>query len=113
MPLFPTLRRSPRKQPAPSLTGPEPLESRVVPSALGVPAAPSIVSVHQGDYRLFVQDRLPDGSLGPAAALEAKGVNWSPDSVGTDPADLTQEYAKSYQTDIPLMAKMGVNVVRV
>jgi hypothetical protein len=78
-----------------------------------VPTAPSIVTTLPNDRRIFVQDRRPDGTLSTPAALVANGVNWSPASIGTPQADLTQEFAKWYQTDIPLMAQMGVNVVRV
>ncbi len=78
-----------------------------------VPAQPSLVSVQSGDRRLFVRDRLPDGTLGQQYALISKGVNWSPASIGMDPAAITQEFVKWYQADIPLMAQMGINVVRV
>jgi hypothetical protein len=81
--------------------------------ALPVPTAPSIVSVAPGDSRVFVRRRLWDGRLTDPAALVARGMNWSPDSVGTPPEELQLEFARWYQTDIPLMARMGVNVVRV
>ncbi|MCX5665982.1 MAG: hypothetical protein NT036_02895, partial [Candidatus Omnitrophica bacterium] len=77
------------------------------------PDVPSIVTVTQGDRRLFVQDRLADGTLGAPYAYTAQGVNWSPASIGTIPANLTAEFIKWYQTDIPLMARMGINTVRV
>jgi hypothetical protein len=91
--------------------GPEQLEDRLVLN--GVPTSPSIVSVQPNDYRLIVQDRLPDGTLGAANPLVAHGVNWSPASIGTTQANITAEFAKWYKTDIPLMAQMGVNVVHV
>src|SRR5689334_9844228 len=89
-----------RRWPRARLEGPEPLEARLVLSPLGVPPDPSVVSVHQGDYRVFVQGRLPDDTLSSPAPLLLKGVNWSPGSIGTTQANVTQEFAKSYQTDI-------------
>lgn len=80
---------------------------------LTVPALPSIVTVSPNDARVFLQDRRPDGSLSAPSALVINGVNWSPDSIGTPQANLTQEFATWYQTDIPLMAQMGVNTVKV
>jgi hypothetical protein len=78
-----------------------------------VPALPSIVSVQPGDSRVFVCSRLADGTLTEPTALVAHGINWSPDSVGTPREQLQLEFARWYQADIPLMAQMGVNVVRV
>jgi hypothetical protein len=78
-----------------------------------VPAGPSIVSVEAEGRRLYVRERQPGGALGPATAMVMRGVNWSPASKGTNPANLTDEYAPWYQTDIPKMAEMGVNVARV
>jgi hypothetical protein len=78
-----------------------------------VPRAPSIVTIPPGDSRVFVSSRLSDGRLADPTALVARGINWSPDSVGA-PADQVQvEFVRWYQIDIPLMAAMGVNVVRV
>lgn len=77
---------------------------------------PSIVTV-QGT-QLIIQRRLPDGSLDIPRPYTIKGVNWSPGSIGTkvDPGngidERPAEFAKWYETDIPLMAKMGVNTVR-
>jgi len=81
-----------------------------------VPTDPSIVTVKPNDYRLYVQDRLPDGTLGPETAYVARGVNWSPASPSTDPwapDAFFNEFVNWYQTDIPLMAQMGINTVRV
>jgi hypothetical protein len=92
------------------------LEGRILlcgPEAITVPGLPSIVAVQPNDRRVFVQQRNPDGTLSSPAALVMVGVNWSPDSIGTPSANVTGEFAKWYKTDIPLMAKMGVNVVRV
>jgi|GEM_PF-1288826 len=84
---------------------------------LGVPAQPSVVTVQAGDRRLFVQDRLQDGSLAPTVAYVAKGVNWSPTSYNTNPSADPLAFQKGfqtwYQTDIPMMAQMGINTVRV
>jgi hypothetical protein len=90
------------------------LEDRVVLStSIVVPERPSIVTTEPGDRRIFVRDRLPDGFLGEQTAAIVRGVNWSPHSRGADPADLHLEFERWYQTDIPLMAEMGVNTVRV
>ena len=84
---------------------------------LGVPAGASVVSVVGGDRRLFVQNRKADGTLEPTVAFVAKGVNWSPTSADSnpdaDPLIFRKEFQKWYETDIPLMAQMGINVVRV
>jgi acetate kinase len=83
----------------------------------GVPTTPAKVSVRTGDRRLFIQDRKSDGTLGAEYALTMKGMNWSPASKDSNPTSnptgFRDEFFKWYQTDIPLMAKMGVNVVRV
>jgi hypothetical protein len=76
-------------------------------------AGPSVVSVEADGRRLFVRERLADGSLGAPAALVMRGVNWSPHTAGADPANLAGEFAAWYQTDLPKMAAMGANVVRV
>src|SRR6266851_169579 len=78
-----------------------------------VPTAPSIVAVQPGDSRVFVSDRLSDGTLTHPTVLVARGINWSPESVSSPPEDLHLEFARWYQTDIPLMTRMGINVVRV
>ena len=80
---------------------------------LAVPAEPSVVSVRSQDRRLFVQNRKPDGTLDSETAFVARGVNWSPASAGTTGQGIHLEFANWYETDIPLMAQMGVNVVRV
>lgn len=78
-----------------------------------VPLGPSLVRTVKRDRRLLVQDRLYDGNLGPEYAFVARGVNWSPHTSGASELDLHKEYEKWYQTDIPLMAQAGINVVRV
>ncbi len=82
-----------------------------------VPAQPAVVSVQSGDRRLFVQERNSDGTLAQSVAFVAHGVNWSPTSPGTnpeaDPNIFQQEFVNWYHTDLPLMAQMGINVVRV
>jgi hypothetical protein len=79
-------------------------------------AAPTVVTVRPGDQRIFVQERKSDGTLGQPYTFVVKGVNWSPASIGTDPTSNPQAYQQDffnwYQTDIPLMAAMGINVVR-
>src|SRR5207244_7597763 len=65
-----------------------------------VPTAPSIVSVQPDDSRVFVCDRLSDGTLTDPTALVARGVNWSPHSVCTPPEDLHLEFARWYPIDI-------------
>lgn len=89
------------------------LEWNVTLEPLVVPAAPAVVYTQPNDYRLFVRERLADGQLSAPVAWEAKGVAWAPDSIGTPQSALHLEFAKWYQTDIPLMAQMGVNTVRV
>jgi Interleukin-like EMT inducer/Glycosyl hydrolases family 2, TIM barrel domain len=78
-----------------------------------VPTAPSLVSVEPGDSRVFVRNRLPDGTLTDPTALVVRGINWSPESVGTPAEGVEQDFVRWYQIDIPLIARMGVNVVRV
>ncbi|MDD5226122.1 MAG: interleukin-like EMT inducer domain-containing protein, partial [Candidatus Omnitrophica bacterium] len=80
---------------------------------VAVPTGTSVVTVKAGDRRLFVRERLPNGTLGAEVAYVSKGVNWSPSSVGTVEANLHLEFAKWYQTDLLLMAEMGINTVRV
>jgi hypothetical protein len=78
-----------------------------------VPPQPSIVTVLAGDRRLFVHERLADGTLGAEVAYVSKGVNWSPSSIGSVQADAVAEFVKWYKTDFQLMAQMGVNTIRV
>lgn len=87
----------------PSLDG---LEERAL---LTVPTLPSTVTISSTDRHVFLEDRRPDNTLGVPSALVINGVNWQADSIGTLTANLTQEFAKWYKTDIPLMAQMGVN----
>lgn len=86
-------------------------------SIQGVTNLPSIVTAQPGERRIFVRDRRADGTLGQPYALVMKGVNWSPASRGinpdVDPQGYRQEFFNWYTNDIPLMARMGVNVIRV
>src|SRR5436305_4748127 len=80
--------------------------------------APSIV--HVAGHQLMVQKRNPDGSLAPSQPYASRGVAWSPASKDTnasigDPnnAEVRRpEFAKWAATDVPLMAGMNVNTVR-
>lgn len=82
----------------------------------GVPNLPSRTYTQSGDRRIFVQKRKQDCSLSQPYALVIKGINWAPASVGTDPASnplgYRQEFFNWYSNDIPMMAKMGINTVR-
>jgi hypothetical protein len=86
----------------------------VLPAA----AAPSQVTV--SGHQLIVRKRLGDGSLAPAAPYVIRGVVWSPasDTTDTSPSDPNnaavrrQEFATWKNTDIPLLAAMNVNTVR-
>ncbi len=78
-----------------------------------VPSQPAVVAVRAGDRRLFVRERLADGTLSPEIAYVSKGVNWSPHTAGASDQNLHLEFAKWYATDLPLMAQMGINTVRV
>ncbi len=84
--------------------------------AFGVPNQPTVVYTQPGDRRIFVQERKQDGMLGTPYAITIKGINWSPSSTNSNPAadpkGFRQEFFKWYTTDIPLMANMGANVVR-
>ncbi len=92
---------------------PETLEVRCLLSGVcdTIPTLPSLVSVL--DRQVIVQERLRDESLGGPAALVAEGANWAPHSIGAAEANLHLEFRNWYQTDIPLMQQMGVNVIRV
>ncbi len=86
-------------------------------SIKSMPTQPSIVTTQAGDRRIFMQRRNTDGTLSPKYAVTIKGVNWGPASVGSDPKwnpeGYKQENYKWFKIDIPLMAKMGINSVRV
>jgi len=88
---------------------------------LGAPdaaAAPSEVTV--SGHQLIVRKRLADGSLAPAAPFTIRGVVWSPASRTTntfpsDPANAAvrrPEFAIWDDIDVPLLAAMHVNTVR-
>lgn len=92
------------------------LEEKVNGNTFGVPNQPTIVSTQNGDRRVFVQERKQDGTLSGPYALTIKGMNWSPASTNSNPPGDTngfrQEFFKWYTNDIPLMANMGLNVIR-
>ncbi len=73
---------------------------------------PSIVSFD--GRRLMVQKRNPDGTLEPAAPYVIRGVNWSPASPATpgETPARRAEFGIWAATDVPLMAAIGVNTVR-
>jgi hypothetical protein len=81
-----------------------------------VPTSPSISFARPNDYRLLVQDRHSDGTLGKPLAYTAQGVAWEPTSIGTDPTAnplvFQSEFTNWYATDLPLIASMGCNTVR-
>ena len=76
-----------------------------------VPDLPSSVFLH--DTALYVQRRLPDGSLDFAHPFIVKGAGWSPASIGTasDPFLRQLEFAKWYAVDIPMISRMNANTV--
>ena len=75
-----------------------------------VPSHPSIVRI--GGTQLIVQKRRPDNTLENPQPYTIRGVNWSPASKCTSQSQLPGEFEKWYQTDLPLMAAMGVNTIR-
>ena len=75
-----------------------------------VPSQPSLVAVSATE--LLVQKRMPDGDLAAPESYTIRGVSWSPTSPCVVQSQLPMEFAKWYETDIPLMAEMGVNTVR-
>jgi hypothetical protein len=81
------------------------------PRPYSVPNQPS--SVFLSGNTLYVQRRMPDGSLEPAKPFIVKGAAWSPASEGTldDPFSRQKEFAKWYTLDIPILAKMNANTV--
>ncbi len=88
----------------------------VMPAGGGVPAGPSVVWVEPGGRRVFVRDRLGDGSLSDPYSLLIKGVNWSPASRGSDPDGAPEAFRAGFAEwagrDLPLMAQLGANTVR-
>ncbi|MBX7207857.1 MAG: hypothetical protein K1X78_06090 [Verrucomicrobiaceae bacterium] len=89
---------------------------RLAKAAYGIPVGHTVVSVRPNDRRLYVRDRRPDGTLGTEYAFNGKGVNWAPNRVGMNPGSnpslYRQEFFNYYQEDIPKMAAMGINLVR-
>ncbi|HEX4959313.1 MAG TPA: glycoside hydrolase family 2 TIM barrel-domain containing protein [Thermoanaerobaculia bacterium] len=89
-----------------------------LPPALGANPGPSVV--HVAGRQLIVQKRSLDGTLAPAAPYVMRGVVWSPASKdtttsATDPNNATvrrPELAKWAGTDVPLVAGMNGNTVR-
>jgi hypothetical protein len=80
--------------------------------------APSLVRA--GGRQLLVRKRRLDGTLGAEEPYVIRGVFWSPagPTTNTTPSDRNNanvrrpEYGKWYLQDIPLMAAMHVNTVR-
>jgi len=81
------------------------------PRPYTVPNQPS--SVFIVDKTLYVQRRMPDGSLDLARPFIVKGAAWSPASVGTlnDPYSRQQEFSKWHTLDIPMLKHMNANTV--
>src|SRR5947199_10524476 len=81
---------------------------------------PGASIVHVAGHQLMVQKPNPDCSLAPSQPYAIRGVAWSPASKNTntsigDPnnAEVRRpEFAKWAATDVPLMAGMNVNTVR-
>lgn len=81
-------------------------------------AAPSDVSLD--GRRLMVGKRLPDGTLAPPEPYVIRGVVWSPASrsTNTSPSDRNNAAVRRAEldlwddTDVPLLAGMNVNTVR-
>lgn len=79
---------------------------------------PSLVQV--AGRQLIVQKRKPDGTLAPAAPYVIKGVVWSPASRNTNTSGIDAnnatvrrpEFANWAAIDVPLLAGMGANTVR-
>src|SRR5436305_4118660 len=94
------------------------LSTSTLTPVFGQGPGPSIVNVV--GHQLMVQKRNPDGSLAPSQPYAIRGVVWSPASKDTDtwPKDPNNaevrrpEFAKWAATDVPLMAGMNVNTVR-
>src|SRR5687768_8457052 len=72
---------------------------------------PSLVSVL--GRQVFVQRRLSDNSLDRPRAYRMRGVNWAPASIGSSVADRQNQYAAWFETDLPLIASMNANTIRV
>lgn len=94
------------------------LSTSTLTPVFGQGPGPSIV--HVVGHQLMVQKRNPDGSLSPSQPYTIRGVVWSPASKDTntspsDPNNATvrrPEFAKWAVTDVPLMAGMNANTVR-
>jgi hypothetical protein len=94
------------------------LSTSTLTPAFGQGPGPSIV--HVVGHQLMVQKRNLDGSLAPSQPYAIRGVVWSPASkdTNTSPSDPNNamvrrpEFAKWAATDVPLMAGMHVNTVR-
>ncbi len=66
-------------------------------------------------YRIKLQDRMPDGSLGIPRPYHIRGACWSPASVGTpnDRYARQAEYATWYRLDLQMMSEMNANTAYV
>jgi len=89
-----------------------------LPPVFGLDPGPSLVQI--AGHQLIVQKRNLDGSLAPAAPYVIRGVVWSPASKNTttsaeDRNNATvrrPEFALGAAKDIPLLAGMNANTVR-
>lgn len=76
-----------------------------------VPRQPSLVRCYGRQLR--VQDRLPDGTLGPPYHYAIRGVAWSPASIGTynDGVVRREAFQTWYVADTQLLRAMNANTV--
>ncbi|HUE86142.1 MAG TPA: interleukin-like EMT inducer domain-containing protein [Vicinamibacterales bacterium] len=93
--------------------------SAVVVSQAAIGYAPSLVRT--SGRQLLVRKRQANGTLAVEVPYVIRGVFWSPasPSTNTSPSDRNnahvrrQEFGQWFETDIPLMAAMNVNTVRI
>jgi hypothetical protein len=94
------------------------LSTSTLTPVFGQGPGPSIV--HVAGHQLIIQKRNPDGTLAASQPYAIRGVVWSPASKDTntstsDPNNATArrpEFAKWAATDVPLMAGMNANTIR-
>ncbi len=80
-------------------------------SLMAVPSSPAIVKA--SNYRILVQNRLPNNSLAVQKIYAMQGAGWNPYSIGNlGPPAQDADWAAWYATDIPLMAEMHCNTLR-
>ncbi len=70
----------------------------------------SVVTV--SGYRIIVQPRKPDGTLGPGEPWDMKGIAWSPFGAGEAFDGSGATYVTHAPQDIPLMKAANINTVR-